>query len=132
MAAVFILVFSFSHSVSGLSTGCLSTSMCLFGPPALCDVGDSGRGRSPTVIKLLGLYVTRSRVEVRNVLGFLRLGNYPSRIPKAVRTPLIGCPRLLILYIRSYSSFVGAISSICSMRTRRAVVTRDARKSLLH
>jgi hypothetical protein len=39
--------------------------------------------------------------------------------------PLIGCPRLLIQYIRSYPPYLEAVSSIRNLRTRHAVVTRD-------
>jgi hypothetical protein len=39
--------------------------------------------------------------------------------------PLVGCPRLLIQYIRSYPPYLEGISSIRNLRTRHAVVTRD-------
>jgi hypothetical protein len=38
--------------------------------------------------------------------------------------PLIGCPRLLIQYICSYTPYLGAVS-IRNLRTCHAVVTRD-------
>jgi hypothetical protein len=34
-------------------------------------------------------------------------------------------PMLSYLYIRSYPQYLEAISSLCSLRTRHAVVTRD-------
>jgi hypothetical protein len=46
--------------------------------------------------------------------------NTPSR-----RTPLVGRPRLLIQYIRSYPQYPEAVSSIRNLRTRHVVVTRD-------
>jgi hypothetical protein len=39
--------------------------------------------------------------------------------------PLVGCPRLLIQYIRSYPPYLEVVSSICNLRTRHAMVTRD-------
>jgi hypothetical protein len=41
------------------------------------------------------------------------------------RPPPVGCPRLLIQYIRSYPSYLEAVSSIRNPRTRHAVVTSD-------
>jgi hypothetical protein len=38
---------------------------------------------------------------------------------------LVGCPRLLIEYIRSYPPYLEVVSSIRNLRTRPAVVTRD-------
>jgi hypothetical protein len=38
---------------------------------------------------------------------------------------LVGCPRLLIQYIRSYPPELEGVSSIRNLRTRHAVVTRD-------
>jgi hypothetical protein len=37
----------------------------------------------------------------------------------------VGCPRLLIQYIRSYPPYLEAVSSIRNLRTRHAVVTGD-------
>jgi hypothetical protein len=37
----------------------------------------------------------------------------------------VGCPRLLIQYIRSYPPCPEAVSSIRNLMTRHAVVTRD-------
>jgi hypothetical protein len=45
--------------------------------------------------------------------------------PLAGGPPLVGCPRLLIQYIRSYAPYLEAISSIRNLRVRHAVVTRD-------
>ncbi|KAJ4452211.1 hypothetical protein ANN_03729 [Periplaneta americana] len=46
----------------------------------------------------------------------------PSPNPQAGGPPLIGCPRLLIQYIRSYPPYLEAVSSIRNLRTRHAVV----------
>jgi hypothetical protein len=45
--------------------------------------------------------------------------------PPAGGPPLAGRPRLFIQYIRNYSPYLEAISSIHSLRMRHAVVTRD-------
>jgi hypothetical protein len=45
--------------------------------------------------------------------------------PQAGEPPLVGCPRLLIQYIRSYPPYLEAVSSIHKLRMRHAVVTRD-------
>jgi hypothetical protein len=50
----------------------------------------------------------------------------PTPNPKAGGPPLVGCPRLLIQYIRSYLSYLEAFSSILTLGTRHAVVTKDA------
>jgi hypothetical protein len=47
-----------------------------------------------------------------------------SPIPLAGGPPLVGCPRFLIQYIRSYPSYLEAVFSICNRRTRDAIVTR--------
>jgi hypothetical protein len=39
--------------------------------------------------------------------------------------PTVGCPRLLIQYIRSYPPYLEAVSSIRNPRTRHVVVTVD-------
>jgi hypothetical protein len=44
--------------------------------------------------------------------------------PQAEGPPLVGCQRLLIQYIRSYTPYLEAFSSIHNLRTRSAVVTR--------
>jgi hypothetical protein len=44
--------------------------------------------------------------------------------PQAGWSPLVGCPELLIQYIRSYPPYLEAVSSIRNLRTRHAVVTR--------
>jgi hypothetical protein len=44
---------------------------------------------------------------------------------QAEEPQLIGCPQLLIQYIRSYPPYLEAISSIRNLRTLHAVVTRD-------
>jgi hypothetical protein len=45
--------------------------------------------------------------------------------PQAGGPPLVGCPRLLIQYIRSYPPYLEGDPSIRNLRTRHAVVTRD-------
>jgi hypothetical protein len=45
--------------------------------------------------------------------------------PQAGEPPLVGCTRLLIQYIRNHPPYLEAVSSIRSLRTRHAVVTRD-------
>jgi hypothetical protein len=49
----------------------------------------------------------------------------PTPNPQAGGPPLVGCPRLLIQYIRSYLPYLEVVSSIRNLRTRHAVVTRD-------
>jgi hypothetical protein len=45
--------------------------------------------------------------------------------PQAGGPPTVGCPLLLIQYIRSYPPHLEAVSSIRNPRTRHAVVTVD-------
>jgi len=49
----------------------------------------------------------------------------PPPNPQAGGPPTVGCPRLLIQYIRSYPPYLEAVSSIRNPRTRHAVVTVD-------
>jgi hypothetical protein len=49
----------------------------------------------------------------------------PTPNPQAGGPSLVGCPRLLIQYIRSYPQYLETVSSIRNLRTRHAVVTRD-------
>jgi hypothetical protein len=59
-------------------------------------------------------------------LFFLRWGVVsPPHNPQAGGPPLVGCPWLLIQYIRSCPPCLEAFSSIRNLRTRHAVVTRD-------
>jgi hypothetical protein len=51
--------------------------------------------------------------------------SYPHSQPPNWGPPLVGCPPLLIQYIRSYPSYPEAVFSIRNLRTRHAVVTRD-------
>jgi hypothetical protein len=46
--------------------------------------------------------------------------------PQAGGPPLIGCPRLLIQYIRSHLLYLDIITSIRNLRTRHAMVTRGS------
>jgi hypothetical protein len=50
---------------------------------------------------------------------------YPAPNPQGGGPPLVGCPRLLIQYIRSYPPYLEAVSSVRNVRTRHAVVTTD-------
>jgi hypothetical protein len=43
--------------------------------------------------------------------------------PQAEGPPLVGSPRLFIQHIRSYPTYLEAISSIRNLRTRHVVVT---------
>jgi hypothetical protein len=52
--------------------------------------------------------------------------------PQAGEPPTVGCPRLLIQYIRSYPPYLEAVSSIRNPRTRHAVVTVDPLDTVLH
>jgi hypothetical protein len=49
----------------------------------------------------------------------------PTPNPQAGGLPLVGCPWLFIRYIRSYSPYLKAVSSIRNLRTCHAMVTRD-------
>jgi hypothetical protein len=61
---------------------------------------------------------------VRNL--FLRLGVASLKTKyHAEGPPFVDSPRLLIQYIRSYPSYLKAVSSISKLRTCHAVVTRD-------
>jgi hypothetical protein len=61
-----------------------------------------------------------------NKLIFLRWGVVsPTPNPQDGGPPLVGCPRLLIQYIRSYPPYLEGVSSIHNLRTRHAVVTRN-------
>jgi hypothetical protein len=56
---------------------------------------------------------------------FLRRGVVsPTPNPQDGGAPLVGCPRLHIQYILSYSSYLEAVS-IHNLRTRHAVVIMD-------
>jgi hypothetical protein len=77
-------------------------------------------------------HLFRESVKVRGLLWtfvpslFLRWGVVSSTPdPPAKGPPLVGCPRHLIQYIRSYSPFLEGISSIRNLRARNAVVARD-------
>jgi hypothetical protein len=66
-------------------------------------------------------------VTFQHAVFFLRWGVVsPPPNPQAGRQPVVGCPRLLIQYIRSYPPYLEAVSSIRNLRTRHAVVTRDS------
>jgi hypothetical protein len=61
----------------------------------------------------------------RNKLIFYGELLAPRPTPKAGGSPLVGCPRLLIQYIRRYPPYLEAVSSIRNLRTHHVVVTRD-------
>jgi hypothetical protein len=59
-------------------------------------------------------------------ISFLWLGVVsPTLNPQAGGPPLVGCPPLLIQYIRSYPPYLEDFSSIRNLRTRHAMVTKD-------
>jgi hypothetical protein len=51
----------------------------------------------------------------------------PMLNPQAGEPPPVGCPRMLIEYIRSSPPYLEAVSSIRSLRMPHAVVTKDPR-----
>jgi hypothetical protein len=62
----------------------------------------------------------------RNKLGVLHWWVVsPPPNPQAGGPSPVGCPRLLIQYIRCYPPYLEAVSSIRNLRTRHAVVTRN-------
>jgi hypothetical protein len=70
--------------------------------------------------------VPRLCVVIRNKYRVLRWELLaPAPNPQAGGPPTVGCPRLLIRYIRSYPPYLEAVSSIRNPRTRHAVVTVD-------
>jgi hypothetical protein len=76
--------------------------------------------------------LSKESVQVRGPLRhfvtslFFRWGVVsPTPNPQAGGSPLVGSPRLLIQYIRSYPPYLEGVSSIRNVRTRHAVVTRD-------
>jgi hypothetical protein len=60
---------------------------------------------------------------IRNKLIFYGEEFAPRPTPQAGGPPLVGCPRLLIQYIRSYPPYLEGVSSIRNLRTRPVVVT---------
>jgi hypothetical protein len=57
---------------------------------------------------------------------FLRWGfASPTPNPQAGGPPLVGYPRLLTQYIRTYPPYLKGVSSIHNLRAHHAVVTRD-------
>jgi hypothetical protein len=74
----------------------------------------------------MNLSRSRRLINFRNNLIFLLRGVVsPTRNRQAGGPPLVGCPRFLIQYIRSYPTYLEAVSSIRNPRTRHAVVKRD-------
>jgi hypothetical protein len=65
-------------------------------------------------------------IMIRKKLEVLRWGVVsPPPNPQARGPPPVGCPRLLIQYIRSYRPYLEDVSSIRNLRTRHAVVKGD-------
>jgi hypothetical protein len=90
--------------------------------------------KGPLLVNFLSLgRLFKESVEVRGPflhfvanLFILRWGVVsPTPNLQAGGPPFVGCPRLLIQYIRSYRPYLEAISFIRSLRTRHPVVTRD-------
>jgi hypothetical protein len=70
--------------------------------------------------------LSKESVKVRGFLFTFVTGVFsPTPNPQAGGPPLVGCPRLLIQYIRSCPPKLEGVSSIRKLRTRHAVVTRD-------
>jgi hypothetical protein len=55
----------------------------------------------------------------------------PPPNPQAGGLPPVGCPRLLIQYICSYSPYLKAVSSIRNLRKCHAVMTGDPLKTYI-
>jgi hypothetical protein len=103
-------------------------------PLSLRSIHTSDVPRSKSQVHFLALRSIIQRISscprflmnFRNRLIFLRWGVVsPTPNPQAGGPPLVGCPRLLIQYIRSYPPYLEAVSSIRKLRTRHAVVTWD-------
>jgi hypothetical protein len=58
-------------------------------------------------------------------LFFMARSCWPQALPPAGGPTLVGCPRLLIQYIRCYLPYLEAVSSVRGLRKRHVVVTRD-------
>jgi hypothetical protein len=76
--------------------------------------------------------LSKESVQVRGFLFTFATGLFfkvrrckPHAQPPSWRTTPVGCPRLLIQYIRSCPPKLEGVSSIRNLRTRHAVVTRD-------
>jgi hypothetical protein len=64
-----------------------------------------------------------------NMLVFMARCCYPPPTqPQGGGPPFVGCPRLLVEYIRRYSSYLEAFSSASSLRVRHGLVTTGWRK----
>jgi hypothetical protein len=76
--------------------------------------------------------LSKKSVQVRGYLWslvtsiFFKMRSFsPTPNPQTGRPPLVGCPRLLIYYIRSNPPYLEVVSFVRNLRTRHAVVTRD-------
>jgi hypothetical protein len=85
-----------------------------------------------THFPLLRLFIQRIRpspkpcVTFRNNINFLRREVVrPTPESEAGVVPLVGCPQLLIQYIRRYPAYLDAVYSICTLNTRHSLATRD-------
>jgi hypothetical protein len=67
----------------------------------------------------------RPFVIFRNKIFKVR-GCYPSPHPTSCGSHLVGCPRLLIQYTRSYPPCLEVVSSFRNLRTPHAVMTRNS------
>jgi hypothetical protein len=67
----------------------------------------------------------RLLVVFRNKIIFYGELLAPRQNPKLEDHSLVGCPLLLIQYIRRYPPYQEVVSSIHNLRTRHAVMTRD-------
>jgi hypothetical protein len=74
---------------------------------------------------ILRVWCPRLLVNFRKNFIFLRWVVRATPNPQTGGPPLVGCPRLLIQYIRSYHPYLEAVPSIRTLRTRHAVVTRN-------
>ena len=73
----------------------------------------------------LSLFSAKISLLVRSFLKFSSRGEVVSfsTSPKSCGSPLVGCPRPIILCIRWYHPHMKAVSSIRNLRTRHVVVS---------
>jgi hypothetical protein len=67
---------------------------------------------------LMSIFLSIGRLSKQSVQGVV--GPMPNT--QAGGPPIVNCPRLLIPYICSYLLYLEAVSFICNLRTRNAVV----------
>jgi hypothetical protein len=116
------------HSPSNLPK--IHSDPILFQRACLIQAPDIPRAKSHVPFPVLGscqrirpfprpLYILRKKKVLR--WGVVS----PLSNPQAGEPSPVGCPRLLIQFIRSYPPYLEAVSSVRHLRTRQAVVTRD-------